>query len=74
MRIKRVKGRKSQSKLGVPSPLDCSVPLALVFEDDVLNLGFMLEYCLAIVLGLRNLILNDFAALDIGFDQLLNFG
>ena len=65
--------RKSSSILRVPSPLHCPISLALVFEDDVLNLGFVFKYCLAIVLGLRNLILNDFAALDIGFDQLLNF-
>ena len=69
----RIKTRKSESKLRVPSPLACPVSLALVFEDDVLNLGFVLKYCLAIVLCLGNLILNDFAALDIGFDQLLNF-
>ena len=64
---------RSSSILRVPSPLPCPVPFALVFEDDVLDLGFVLKYCLAIVLCLGNLILNDFAALDIGFDQLLNF-
>ena len=41
--------------------------LALVHEDDVLNLEFVLKYCPAIVLGLGNLILNDFAALDTAF-------
>ena len=42
--------RKSSSILRVPSPLHCPVSLALVFEDDVLNLGFVFKYCLAIVL------------------------
>ena len=60
--------RKGLYMLGVPSSLDCPVPLALVLEDNVLNLGFMLKYCLAVVLGLGDLVLDDFAALDIGFN------